>query len=60
MLVLGKSIITHPSIATFYYVINVCGIKLLIFGHNLSVPHTNIFFILLLLLFNPRPQLFTA
>ena len=59
MLVLSKSILTHPSIATFHYAINVCGIKLLIFGHNLSVPPTNVFFILLLLLFNPRPQPFT-
>ena len=55
MLLLGKSILTHPSSATFYYAINVCGIKLLIFGHNFSVPPTNVFFMLLLLLFNSRP-----
>ena len=40
---LGKSILTIPSISTFYYAINVCGIKLLIFGHDLSVPPTNVF-----------------
>ena len=57
MILLRKSILTHPSIATFYYAINVCGIKLLIFGQHFSVPPTNVFFMLLLLLFNPRPYL---
>ena len=42
-LLLGKSILTHRSIATFYYAINVDGIKLLIFGHHSSVPPTNVF-----------------
>ena len=54
MLLLGKSILTHPSSATFYYAITVCGIELLIFGHHFSVSPTNVVF-MLLLLFNPRP-----
>ena len=52
---LCKSILTHTSIATFYYAINVCGNNLLIFGHHFSVPPTNVFFMFLLLLINPRP-----
>ena len=48
MLLLGKRILTHPSNATFCYAINVCGVKLLIFGHHFSVPPTNVFVMLLL------------
>ena len=55
MLLLDKSILTHPSIATFCYAKNVCGINLLIFGHPFSVSLISVFFILLLLSFNPRP-----
>ena len=44
MLLLDKSILTHPSNATFCYAINVCGIKLLIFGQHFSVQPTNAFF----------------
>ena len=58
MLLLGKSILTHPSSATFYYAKTVCGIELLIFGHHFSVSPTNVVF-MLLLLFNPRPEPFT-
>ena len=42
-------VLTYPSNASFCYAINVCGIKLLIFGHHFSVPPTNVFFLLLLL-----------
>ena len=45
---LDKSILTHPSIATFYSAINACGIKQLIFGHHFSVPPTNVFYVLIL------------
>ena len=58
MLLLGKNILTHPSSATFYFAINVCGIKLLIFGHHFFVPPTNVFVMLLLFLFNPKPYPF--
>ena len=53
---LGKSILAHPSIATFYYAINICGIKLLIFGHHLFFCTTyECICMLLLLLFNHSP-----
>ena len=42
--------LTHPSTATFYYAINVCGIKLLIFGHHFSVPPTNVFYVVIIII----------
>ena len=50
MLLLDKSILTHPSNDTFCYAINVCGIKLLIFGQHFSVPPTSAFFYVVIII----------
>ena len=50
MLLFDKSILTYPSYATFCYAINVCGIKLLIFGQHFSVPPTSALFYVVIII----------
>ena len=50
MLLLDKSILKHPSNVTFCYAINICGIKLLIFGQHFSVPPISAFFYVVIII----------